>query len=70
MRRFLAGLLVLAFSVALMTAVIRADEDQQIPVEVLKQVKAATAFVKVRFEKSEGAGTAFLVATEGTTDIW
>jgi S1-C subfamily serine protease len=53
---------------ALTAAPLRAEEqDQQIPVEVLKQIKAATTLVKVRFQKSEGTGTGFLVETEGTT---
>lgn len=67
MCRLLTGVLLVAFLVAVMAAPLRAEEEQQIPVEVVKQVKAATVLVKVHFEKAEGSGTGFLVATEGKT---
>lgn len=60
MRRFLAGLLLLALSVVALSTTI-SPVYAQIPAEVLKDIKAATVFVKVYTTGGAGTGSGFLI---------
>src|SRR5262249_45574420 len=44
-----------------------AANDQNIPAQVLQEIKRATVFVKVRAGQLAGSGSGFLIKTEGGT---
>jgi hypothetical protein len=64
MRRLLAGLLVVPFVVATLS-ITALPASAQIPAEILKDVKAATVFVKVRTDQGAGSGSGFLIQVDG-----
>jgi S1-C subfamily serine protease len=59
MRRFLASWLLVTLSVVALPA------QAQIPAEVLKDIKAATVFVKVRTDQGASSGSGFLMQVDG-----